>query len=68
VKFIITTNLRNLSDMDHAIYRPGRCFDHIIFDKLTAPQQGNLLSAMGYPDDVVPNAPGRWQKPWPAGK
>jgi hypothetical protein len=42
--------------MDHAIYRPGRCFDHIIFDKLTAPQQGNLLSAMGYPDDVVPRA------------
>lgn len=35
LKFIMTTNLSNVNDIDDAIYRTGRCYDVINFRKLT---------------------------------
>ena len=53
VKFIINTNLRNLDNIDAAIRRPGRCYDHVSFAPLTPGQQRVLLDHMGYQDDEV---------------
>ena len=37
-KIIITTNLENLSSIDPALTRPGRCFDALEFTPLTKEQ------------------------------
>lgn len=42
IKIIFTSNLTNLSEIDQALTRPGRCFAQINFDKLTV-EQGNKI-------------------------
>ncbi|AFC21970.1 hypothetical protein GAP32_510 [Cronobacter phage vB_CsaM_GAP32] len=39
VKIIISTNIKNLSDIDSALIRPGRCFKTLEFVKLNKEQQ-----------------------------
>lgn len=42
IKIIFTSNLTNLSRIDQALTRPGRCFAQINFDKITV-EQGNKI-------------------------
>ena len=43
-KMIFSTNLPSIRDIDSALIRPGRCFDILSFDNLTA-EQANKLAA-----------------------
>jgi hypothetical protein len=43
-KMIFSTNLPSIRDIDSALIRPGRCFDILSFDNLTA-DQANKLAA-----------------------
>jgi hypothetical protein len=41
-KIIFTTNLPSIKEIDPALIRPGRCFDIITFDNLTAEQANTV--------------------------
>ena len=47
VKIIISTNIKNLSDIDSALIRPGRCFKTLEFVKLNKEEQINVREFMG---------------------
>ncbi len=49
VKFIISTNITSLKDVDHALYRPGRTLRVIPFKALTADQANAARAAIGHP-------------------
>lgn len=45
-KIIFTTNLPSIKEIDPALIRPGRCFDIITFDTLTAEQANNVVNTL----------------------
>lgn len=47
VKIIISTNIKNLSDIDSALIRPGRCYKTLEFLKLEQEQQLNVRQFLG---------------------
>lgn len=49
VKFIISTNITSLKDVDHALYRPGRTLRVIPFKSLTVDQANAARAAIGHP-------------------
>lgn len=51
-KLVITTNQKDLSKMDPALLRPGRCFDVMEFGKLTAEQAMEVRALLGKPHMV----------------
>lgn len=53
-KIIFTTNKMNLSHVDEALLRPGRCFDKIFFRNLTAEEAIAARKAAGLPDFAEP--------------
>ena len=53
-KMIFSTNLPSIRDIDSALIRPGRCFDILSFDNLTA-DQANKLAA--YLNVTIPAKP-----------
>lgn len=52
VKIIISTNIKNLSDIDSALIRPGRCFKTLEFLKLEKEQQFNVRQFLGLDVEV----------------
>lgn len=46
-KFIISTNLPTIKDVDDALIRPGRCFDILYFNNLTKAQANEARKAIG---------------------
>lgn len=46
-KFIFTANIKELSDIDHALTRPGRCYDIVRFTPLTYKQACIAANAIG---------------------
>lgn len=52
VKIIISTNIKNLSDIDSALIRPGRCFKTLEFLKLEQEQQFNVRQFLGMDVEV----------------
>jgi SpoVK/Ycf46/Vps4 family AAA+-type ATPase len=46
-KLIFTTNLKNVDEIDHAIIRPGRCFDVMEFRPLTATEAEATAKSLG---------------------
>ena len=48
VKFIISTNITSLKDVDHALYRPGRTLRVIPFKSLTPAQANAARAAVGH--------------------
>lgn len=46
-KFILSTNLKDISDIDPALLRPGRCFDVLCFRDLSAEEATLVRSARG---------------------
>jgi len=48
-KLIFTTNLPNVSDIDPALVRPGRCFDVLQFRALTAQEGDEVRSDLKLP-------------------
>lgn len=48
-KIIFSTNIPNISDIDDALLRPGRCFDVIEFSALNRPQAEQLAAKVGVP-------------------
>ncbi len=46
-KIILSTNLPNISDIDEALLRPGRCFDLARFRKLTNLEASKLVTVLG---------------------
>lgn len=55
-KIILSTNLENVSHIDEAILRPGRCFDFINFRKLKPAEQGPLVKALGIDYNIAGDA------------
>lgn len=51
-KVILSTNLENLSHIDEAIIRPGRCFDILNFRRLTRPEQVALCAKLNISANV----------------
>lgn len=49
-KFVFTTNLREISDIDEALLRPGRCFDYLRFRNLNIEQAIAARNAVGLPN------------------
>lgn len=49
-KVVLSTNLSNLSKVDPALIRPGRCFKVVVFEELTPEQAGVIRKALGLPD------------------
>lgn len=49
-KFVFTTNLRDIADIDEALLRPGRCFDYLRFRDLTVEQAKVARSKVGLPE------------------
>lgn len=45
-KFVFTTNLKNIDDIDPALIRPGRCFDYLMFRNLSVTQAAKLRVKM----------------------
>lgn len=45
-KLIFSTNLPSVKDIDSALVRPGRCFDIVTFDLLTADQAASLAKKL----------------------
>lgn len=43
-KFIFTANIENVDEIDSALLRSGRCFDILMFDRLTKTQAEKLAS------------------------
>ena len=54
-KIIFTTNLENLSDIDPALTRPGRCYDIIEFEPLTVDQAKAVAEISGKELDLPDN-------------
>lgn len=52
-KMIFTTNLSNVSDIDPAIIRPGRCFDVLEFRRLTQGEAKLIADKQGF--ELDPN-------------
>ena len=52
VKIIISTNIKNLNDIDSALIRPGRCFKTIEFLKLQKEEQINVRTFLGLDVEV----------------
>ena len=52
VKIIISTNIKNLADIDSALIRPGRCFKTLEFLKLEQEQQFNVRQFLGLDVEV----------------
>lgn len=50
IKFVFTTNLKSLSEVDEALLRPGRCFDYLRFRPLTVNQAKIARKRVGLPD------------------
>lgn len=46
-KFILSTNLKDISDIDPALLRPGRCFDVLCFRDLSAEEAAVVRGARG---------------------
>ena len=46
-KIIFSTNLPNISDIDPALMRPGRCFDTMQFRKLTREESKKVYAEVG---------------------
>ncbi len=46
-KVIFTTNLPSVRDIDPALIRPGRCYDVLRFDRLSADHATKLSTALG---------------------
>lgn len=46
-KFILSTNLKDISDIDPALLRPGRCFDVLCFRDLSAEEATLVRAARG---------------------
>ncbi len=51
VKMVISTNIKNLSDIDSALIRPGRCYKTLKFEKLSEDQQVQLREFIGLSTD-----------------
>lgn len=49
-KMIFTTNISQLSKIDAALLRPGRCFANVEFRELTSAEAANAASAAGLAD------------------
>ncbi len=45
-KILFTTNLPNVSDIDDALLRPGRCFANVRFRALERPEVERLLACL----------------------
>ena len=56
VKIIISTNIRNLCEIDSALIRPGRCFRTIEFLKLNQTQQENVRTFLGLDTNSCSNS------------
>jgi hypothetical protein len=52
-KIIFTTNLPSTRDIDKALLRPGRCFDCLNFDRLTAAQARVIDPDYGSDDSIT---------------
>jgi ATP-dependent 26S proteasome regulatory subunit len=46
-KFILSTNLKSIDDIDPALLRHGRCFDVLCFRELTANEAAVVRAARG---------------------
>jgi SpoVK/Ycf46/Vps4 family AAA+-type ATPase len=46
-KIVFTTNLPSVKEIDPALIRPGRCFDILNFENLTASQANNVSELLG---------------------
>lgn len=57
-KMIITLNSRDLSNVDTALLRPGRCFDIMEFGHLTAEEAMVVRRTLGMPEIAI--KPGRY--------
>ncbi len=55
-KLIFTTNLKNVSDIDPAIIRPGRCFDVMEFREMSRTEAEAVLKFIGGPALPVADA------------
>ena len=53
-KLIFSTNLRNVSDIDSALVRPGRCFDVLKFHPLTRVEAEAVKAEMGSTTELPP--------------
>lgn len=53
-KLVFSTNLPNVSDIDEALMRPGRCFDVIQFRKLTRDEAQAVLNECNS-DRIIPD-------------
>lgn len=51
-KLVFSTNLPNVSDIDSALLRNGRCFDVVQFRPLTRTEAANVLKEVGSNRDV----------------
>ncbi len=56
VKIIISTNIKNLNDIDSALIRPGRCFKTLEFLKLQKEEQINVRNFLKLDLESVTNA------------
>ncbi|AMM44093.1 hypothetical protein FDG95_gp449 [Pectobacterium phage vB_PcaM_CBB] len=56
VKIIISTNIKNLNDIDSALIRPGRCFKTLEFLKLQKEEQINVRNFLGLDVEVCTSA------------
>lgn len=54
-KMIFSTNLPSIRDIDSALVRPGRCFDILSFDNLTAEQANKLADHLNVTIPVKSN-------------
>lgn len=54
-KFIFTANLENVDQIDHALTRPGRCYDIVEFRKLTYDEAAIAADKAGLPLDNTVN-------------
>lgn len=48
-KFIFTANISNINDIDHALSRPGRCFDVINFRELSGAEAQKVATEFNLP-------------------
>lgn len=52
-KIVFSTNLPSARDIDHALIRPGRCFDILKFGRLSKQQCQNIKPEYDGPGDIV---------------
>jgi ATP-dependent 26S proteasome regulatory subunit len=53
IKFVISTNLSSLKDVDEALLRPGRTYDIHRFRSLTCEEVINVRKDMGLTTDII---------------